>query len=300
MCFVAPAGPPSRACKAHWCNSALTKAICAPAMKFQSIHSSRVNGRSPNKKPIFKSIAGTTFMCSDPAQTTPSSSCVSRGRSAAGWLNLKFSTRHHTKAWSCRQSLTRRFSRPSSMPRANLSWFPALRELKGRPVPVLWPWAPSETSDYTCGHAMYLQSVMVISMARSCAHFGWSSEPTKSLRRMWKFARWSQRTRRTTAWRSLWCTTSLPWMHPLSSSCLEPEALVPVGAVPQPKRQRTKAPAPWAMSRQLEVFEVKNSWDLTAFLFLPSASNIENTMTSCCPAKCVFFSGERMWPCLEM
>ena len=65
-----------------------------------------------------------------------------------------------------------------SMQRASWSWFPALGKLKGRPVLVLWPWGPSETSDCTDGS--------------------------------WKFASWSQKTRRTTAWRFLWCTTSLP------------------------------------------------------------------------------------------
>ena len=41
-----------------------------------------------------------------------------------------------------------------SMQRASWSWFPALRKLKGRPVLVLWPWGPSETSDCTDGSFM--------------------------------------------------------------------------------------------------------------------------------------------------
>ena len=113
-----------------------------------------------------------------------------------------------------------------SMQRASWSWFPALGKLKGRPVLVLWPWGPSETSDCTDGS--------------------------------WKFASWSQKTRRTTAWRFLWCTTSLPqWcitelkLFVPKSQKEEPEALV---LVPQPKRQRTKGPAPWA--------HVKATWQI--------------------------------------
>jgi hypothetical protein len=48
-------------------------------------------------------------------------------------------------------------------------------------------------------------------------------------------------------------------------------------------------------------FEGEKQLGPHAFLFLPSASNIENTIKGCCPAnRFFFFVGERMWPCIEM
>ena len=43
---------------------------------------------------------------------------------------------------------------------------------------------------------------------------------------------------------------------------------------------------------------MKNSWDLIAFLFHMSASNIENTYKMLLP--CIFFVSEHIWPCIEM
>ena len=133
-----------------------------------------------------------------------------------------------------------------SMQRASWSWFPALRKLKGRPVLVLWPWGPSETSDCTDGSFM-------------CPL--WMVNGQANQQRVWGKCGSSQVDRRRPGEQQredssdvqhhcLGCITELKLFVPKSQK-EEPEALV---LVPQPKRQRTKGPAPWA--------HVKATWQI--------------------------------------